>query len=245
MDANGGDASIIGLIDSRFNALITSRQFVATQSGGKQFIPYRENRNTGDFNIPGFLETIFHRDSMDNCFTKSSVDDVLDKYPEPRGGFLKAQRMDENLSANAKKNDDSLRDQQRMVLCTERMLLKLHTTLSEALEPGDPRSSSVLQCLQETMQFVLSNAAGIRVLRRQMAARDHPERLLPQSKLHLECGSSDDSRVFGPELLAALEAECKRNSVPKGTSPSGPRPGNRKGYNGKRSGQHQQSSRSK
>ena len=92
------------------------------------WISQAKARSAGEINIPESLQDIFNKDQMQNLYCKNSITKFLTKHPEPKGGYLKTQSVENSLSipADAKKSDESLQDVQRNILNTIRPLITLY-----------------------------------------------------------------------------------------------------------------------
>lgn len=182
----------------------------------RQWIPHDETREAGERDIPAGLADLFKEDSFRHLYSRTSIADFLGDHPEPRGGHLKAQMVDPQLPAKfgSKKLDEPLFEAQRAILCTIRPLCTVFQRIDEVAEEGEHKRE-LQEILRETVRYILSTAASIRIQRRLNLAKELD--MLPGSEQHWKIGSSDDSRLYGPELIAAIDDEKKR--LPKAGPP--------------------------
>ena len=184
------------------------------------WIPQPLSRTSGTIEIQKSLEEIFPEDQIQNLYCKTSVTKFLAKHPEPKGGHLKTQNIDNQLPVplDARKLDESWQDIQRAILCTIRPLLTVRNWIEDSVEESE-ETNKIKSVIKDTIRYVNHVACTVRIQRRIQIARRIG--LCPYSDSHYKCGSTDEGQLFGPELRNILEQEKKAaiKTAPKGRFP--------------------------
>ena len=89
----------------------------------EELVAAAESRMYGNCVLPPSIEGLFRRDSLFNRKEIHQIYDLLGKYPEPSGGWLKPQLMDPHMVSEEYKNneDKALQDAQKFILQTTRL----------------------------------------------------------------------------------------------------------------------------
>ena len=207
---------------NNLQALVTLE--IKEQLEDECWIQTAESRNYGNCELPESVKDLFNEDSLKNRKDLRCIYKCLNEYPEPRGGWLKAQGMDQKFMDEAyiSNEDKGLFEAQQCLLRTIKPLLAVEFTLLDELQSNEEKLAVIKKINRDSIRLNLHYAQEVRVTRRIQAAK----RLNPPIKSD-SCqviGSSDDSLLFGPELRAALKDEQELELSRKNVAAAGKRP---------------------
>ena len=197
---------------------------IQEQLEDEYWIQAAESRNYGNCELPESVADLFNKDSLKNRKDLRCVYKCLNEYPEPRGGWLKAQSMDARLTEDTYTNneDKGLFEAQQFLLKAIKPSLAIEFALLDESQTNEEKLATIAKINRDIIRFNLHFSQEVRVTRRVQAAK----RLNPPIKSD-SCqfiGSSDDSLLFGPELRAALKDEQGLELSRKNVSAAGKRP---------------------
>ena len=190
------------------------------------WIQAAEARNYGNCELPETVRDLFSEDSLRNRKDLRCIYKCLNEYPEPRGGWLKAQIMDQKLMDEPYINneDKGLYEAQQCLLRTIKPLLAVEFTMLDESQTDEEKLAVIRKINRDSIRFNLHYAQEVRVTRRMQAARKFNPPIKSDSCQTI--GSSDDSLLFGPELRAALRDEqllelSRKKATAAGKGPTG------------------------
>ena len=184
-----------------------------------EIVGFSEARNQGAWELSTSGEKLVSKRRLDKYLTKKSYGKLLKRNPEPKGGFLKTQKIDaafvNSFSKEAEKIDKDAADCQRGILNGTRPLLAILKVL-DGLEEKDLQGEFIEKQLAKKIRTKISDAIQIlnheaertRVQRRKVLAQSAkwPQRLVDICD---KIDNEDEGELFGQEFRAQLHEEAK------------------------------------
>lgn len=190
-----------------------------------QWIPASQVREAGDRDIPECLQDLFSKQIATYKMSRQSIDAYLDFHPEPRGGFLRAPKLQSSIELPEvdRKQDECVADIQRAFLLSLRPLLSAVEKISESSDKAT--ATAAIRDIRGAVRLLLHATESLNTHRRFTVVRKMGWNC-PYEQLW-DNVNPEPKYLFSEELKKTLEDKVKTSKNVHSPSQSTSRGGGR------------------